>query len=111
MITKDFLMMSTAGESVMMDDLSFLVELDVYTNERRWCIASQDHCFTPFGKLVKLKGRKHSSGRIIDHQKNYHGFFGNLRCTEDFYNKYKEVLDKYITEEKYLMDAPRPTWF
>ena len=85
MITKDFLMMSTAGESVMMDDLSFLVELDVYTNERRWCIASQDHCFTPFGKLVKLKGRKHSSGRIIDHQKNYHGFFGNLRCTEDFY--------------------------
>lgn len=107
-VYKDFLLMATRGEKDMKQNLPFMTEKDFEGNVC-WTISSHDHEIDAFGKLVNEPAvvRK---GRTIQHRKYYHGFFASLRCTEDYYSKYKEHLDKYINEEEYLLNATRSTW-
>ena len=72
--------------------------------------AAAEYDLNPFGKLIKAPARYHARGHIIEHKKYYHGFFANLRCTEEFYNKYKVVLDKYIVTEDHINRDSQPSW-
>lgn len=107
---REFLLRSTRGELDLMTYLPFLTEQDVATKKARWCIAAAEYDLNPFGKLIKAPARYHARGHIIEHKKYYHGFFANLRCTEEFYNKYKVVLDKYIVTEDHINRDSQPSW-
>jgi hypothetical protein len=107
---KEFLLRSTRGELDLMTYLPFLTEVDVETKKPRWCIATVEYDLNPFGKLIKTPARYHARGYTIDHKKYYHGFFVNLRCTEEFYNKYKNNLDQYIVTEEHISRDSQPSW-
>lgn len=107
---KEFLLRSTKGEIDMLTYLPFMTELDVDTKKPRWTIAAKEFDVNPFGKLIKTPARFHARGHIIEHKKYYHGFFMNLKCTEEFYNKYKNNLDKYIVTEDHINRDHQPAW-
>lgn len=106
-----FLLRNSRGEADMMIYLPFLTEKDLQTKKQRWCIATPEYDLNPFGKLVKSPAKYHSKGKVLEHRKYYHGFFANLSCTEEFYNKYKNNLDKYIVVEEHINRDSQPTWF
>lgn len=108
---KEFLLRSTKGEIDMLTYLPFMTEVDVDTKKTGWTIAAKEYDVNPFGKLVKTPARFHARGHIIEHKKYYHGFFMNLKCTEDFYNKYKNNLDQYIVTEEHINREHQPAWF
>ena len=95
----------------MLTYLPFMTEMDVDTKKTGWTIAAKEYDVNPFGKLVKTPARFHARGHIIEHKKYYHGFFMNLKCTEDFYNKYKNNLDQYIVTEEHINREHQPAWF
>ena len=107
---KEFLLRGLRGELEMMKYLPFMTETDVITKKLRWCIANEEYDINPFGKLIKIPARFHARGHIIAHKKYYHGFFMNLKCTEEFYNKYKPSLDKYICTEDHINRDFQPGW-
>tara|TARA_B100001750_G_C15376543_1_gene530132 strand:- start:354 stop:686 length:333 start_codon:yes stop_codon:yes gene_type:complete len=107
---KEFLLRGLKGENDMLLYLPFMTEKDVDTKEERWCIAAEEYDINPFGKLIKSPARFHARGHIIEHKKYYHGFFMNLKCTEEFYNKYKNNLDKYICTEDHINRDYQPSW-
>ena len=97
---REFLLRSVEGESKMLKNLSFLTETDVHTQDEVWCLAGPEHSINPFGKLIKQRGTiNKKTGKPVSHRKYFHGFFVNLICTEKFYNRNKEELDKYILSE------------
>ncbi len=106
----EYLLMATRGEQDMMAGLPFMVEKDVVTGEDRWTLCSHGHMLDPFNKLVKVPATYNKYGQVTSHKKHYHGFYASLKCTEDYYSKYKEQLDNYINEEEYLQKASKPVW-
>ena len=103
--------MSTRGEADMMKFLPFLTEVIVGTfDDRQWCIATHEYGLNPFAKLLKSPATYHPKGHIIEHKKYYHGFFASINCEEEFYNKYKANLDKYIVTEDHIIRDFQPTW-
>ena len=103
--------MSTRGETDLMMYLPFLTEIIVGTlDDKQWCMATSEFGLNPFGKLLKSPATYHAKGHIIEHKKYYHGFFANLNCTEDFYNKYKKNIDKYSVKENQIIRDFQPTW-
>lgn len=107
---KEFLLRGLKGENDMMVYLPFLTETDVETKKPRWCVAAENYDINPFGKLIKSPARFHARGHIIEHKKYYHGFFMNLKCTEEFYNKYKNNLEQYIVTEEHINRDYQPAW-
>ena len=107
---KEFLLRGLKGENDMMIYLPFLTETDVETKKPRWCVAAESYDVNPFGKLIKSPARFHARGHIIEHKKYYHGFFMNLKCTEEFYNKYKNNLEQYIVTEEHINRDYQPAW-
>ena len=107
---KEFLLRGLKGENDMMVYLPFLTETDVETKKPRWCVAAENYDINPFGKLIKSPARFHARGHIIEHKKYYHGFFMNLKCTEEFDNKYKNNLEQYIVTEEHINRDYQPAW-
>ena len=118
---REFLLRSFKGENIMLKDLSCLHDIDVNTQDEKWCFAGLEYGINPFGKLVKqaqkqIINKKNGKAITIQHKKYHHGFYMNLTCSEKFYNDNKDMLDKYIlTEErkKELNINPEiiPAWF
>lgn len=107
---KEYLLMASRGENEMMTNLPFLVEKDASTGKDRWTTASHNHSLDTFAKLVKIPASLNKRDQVVTHKKHYHGFFASLKCTEDYYYKYQEQLDKYINEEKYINRDSQPNW-
>ena len=108
---KEFLLRGLKGEFHMLDKLPFMTGKDVDTKKPRLEIASEDYDINPFGKLVREPAKYHARGHILEHKKYYHGFFMNLKCTEEFYDKHKEEIEPFICDEDWISRDHQPVWF
>jgi len=108
---QEFLLGCVNGEILMMEHLFMLTEKNIYTRKPQWCISTPDFDINPFGKLLKSPASYLSNGKIKTHAKHYHGFYMNMNCTDEFYEKYKPKFDEFIiTEEHILRDSKPPVW-
>lgn len=98
----DYLLLSTQGEKYGKEKLTFLTAKDNFTGELIWEKSTIEYSWNPFGKLIKKPARILPNGSILEHKKHYHGWFGMLNCTDEFYEKHKEVLDEFITTDKFF---------
>ena len=109
---KDVLLMTQNGEQDMIRELSFLTQTDLYTKKRIWQVGTNEYTLNPFGKLKKKLAKHLPNGQVRSHASYYHGFFATLLCTEEFYNKYSEVLKKYdVSDETHYNRQHMPQWF
>ena len=113
---KEFLLMGFSGEKEMMETLHFCTMKQVDTNandgkQRMWQPASHDYNINPFGKLLDEPSETNERGDIVKHKTYFHGFFINLRCTKDFYEKWKTEIDEYVTEDENIKRDHQPKWF
>ena len=108
---KEFLLRSIHGETDLMEKLSICTNTNRYTGKRQWISSSIDYSINPFGKLVRTPAVKTTQGKIMEHRRNFHGFFANIKCTEEFYKKNKTTLDLFIvTDEQKIDRTYQPTW-
>ena len=108
---QEFLLGCVNGEILMMEHLFMLTEKNIYTRKPQWCISTPDFDINPFGKLLKSQASYLANGKVKTHAKHYHGFFMNMNCTDEFYEKYKPKFDEFIiTEEHILRDSKPPVW-
>ena len=108
--------MGFEGEREMMETLYFCTmrKVDVLTNDKSeimWQPATHDYNINPFGKLLDQPAEFNESGDVIKHKTYFHGFFANIRCTEEFYETHKKELDKYITYDENIKRDHQPKWF
>ena len=103
---KEILLRSTLGEAHLIKCLPFLTEKNLETKKDEWYKATPDYDLNPFGKLVKSYAKKNASGKVIEHKKYHYGFFVNLKCTEDFYNKHKPGLTQFQVFKEQGFIAP-----
>tara|TARA_B100000029_G_scaffold129504_1_gene122991 strand:- start:1676 stop:2005 length:330 start_codon:yes stop_codon:yes gene_type:complete len=103
---KEILLRSTLGEAHLIKCLPFLTVKDLETKKPVWCRATADYDLNPFGKLVKSQAKTNAAGKIIAHKKHHHGFFVNLKCTEEFYEKNKGGLENFHAREDQGFIAP-----
>lgn len=108
---KEFLLGCVNGEILMMEHLFMLTEKNIYSRKPQWCISTPDFDIHPFGKLLRDPATFHKNGKIKTHARYHHGFYMNINCTEEFYEKYKPKLDEFIiTEEWVLKGSQPPAW-
>ena len=108
---KDFLLGCVNGEILMMEHLFLLTEKNIYTKKPQWCISTPEFDINPFGKLLKQPASYGADGKVKIHAKHYHGYYMNLNCTEEFYERYKPKFDEFIiVEEHILRDSQPPVW-
>ena len=50
---KEFILRCLDGENTILQDLSCLHDIDVNTQDEKWCFAGPEYSINPFGKLVK----------------------------------------------------------
>jgi|TARA_B100002003_G_C14110861_1_gene534310 hypothetical protein len=111
-VMKELLLMTRSGEHDMIKDLAFLTQIDLYTKKRIWQVGTKEYTLNPFGKLKKKLSKHLPNGKVFSHASYYHGFFISLLCTEDFYNKYSEILKTYdVTDESHYNRQYMPKWF
>ena len=108
---KDFLLGCVNGEILMMEHLFFLTEKNIYTKKPQWCISTPEFDINPFGKLLREAASYKPNGKILSHAKYFHGFYMNINCSEEFYNKYKPKMDQFIVLEPHILkDSQAPVW-
>ncbi len=117
----NYLLRSTKGEKDMLENIPCLSEIDVNTQDKIWCFASLEHSLNPFGKIpiknqVQTVNKKNGKVFIYQHRKYCHGFFVSLNCSEEFYNRNKNDLEKYIISEERQKEMNInqdniPSWF
>ena len=98
----EFLIMTPKGERDAKENLPMMTHTDVISGKLEWEKATSDYSLNPFGKLIKKPARILPNGTVFEHKKHYHGWFATLACTSKFYEEHKEVLDKFITTDKYF---------
>ena len=108
----EFLLMGLEvnGEKDMMKRLNMCTMKNSDTGELMWQPATDEYNINPFGRLIDKPARM-VHGKIVEDTVFFHGFFINLRCTTDFYNRYKDSLDFYITEDEHIRRDHQPKWF
>ena len=108
---QDFLLGCINGEMLMMEHLFMLTEKNIKTRLPQWCMSTSEYDINPFGKLLKQPATFGANGKVKIHAKYYHGYYMNMNCTEEFYNKYKQKFDEFIiVEEHILRDSQPPVW-
>ena len=45
---------------------------------------------------------------LKNHPKYHHGFYINMNCTEEFYNKNKYAIDKVTVKEEWILTESHP---
>jgi hypothetical protein len=106
---KEFLLGCTHGEPYMMEHMFMLTEKNIYTKKPQWCISCPEFDVHPFGKLLKEAAKYHlKSGKVKTHAKYHHGFYMNVNCTEEFYNKYKTKFDEFSIKEDWILESSQP---
>ena len=108
--------MGFEGEREMMETLYFCTMRQVDNNKNDgtqnvWQPATHDYNINPFGKLLDAPAEYNETGVVVKHKTYFHGFFANIRCTEAFYDKWKDELDKYITYDENIKREHQPKWF
>jgi hypothetical protein len=108
---KEFLLRSIHGEVDLMEKLSVCTSTNRYTKKKQWITSSIDYTINPFGKLTKTLAVKTTQGKVLEHKRNFHGFFANIKCTEEFYKINKTTLDFFIVTDEHKIDRTyQPTW-
>ena len=106
---QEFLLGCVNGEILMMEHLFMLTEKNIYTKKPQWCISCPEFDVHPFGKLLKEAAKYHlKSGKVKTHAKYHHGFYMNVNCTEEFYNKYKTKFDEFSIKEDWILESSQP---
>ena len=108
----NFLLGSVNGEQIMMTHLFALTEKNIHTKKPQWRISCPEFDLHPFGKLLREAATYHpKTGKVKTHAKYHHGFYMNINCTEEFYNKYKPKMDEFIVLEPHILkDSQAPVW-
>lgn len=105
---KELLLGHFSGEDKLKSILKCVAEENVFTKKTQWRTSTPEYDINPFGKLLRTPVVYHTNGKIKNHPKYHHGFYINMNCTEEFYNKNKYAIDKVTVKEEWILTESHP---